>query len=175
MKATKSVGILQKIKGEDGVWRFVTVRKSGSKYLWGDHPGTFFLEWREGTKRRRESVGSSPSEALEARRRKTHELVGKMVEGKGWVIEKPVEGEEGTPIKEAARVFLRHVGVHSPDKPQTVERYRSVLNHFDRLMRKLQFVEAVQRRHIDEYKAIRASDKTGGRSGGTRNERGTAL
>ncbi len=130
MKVTKSVRILQKIKGSDGVWRFVPVKKSGSKYLWGDRPGTFFLEWSEGLKRRRESVGISPSEALEARRRKTHELVGKMVEGKGWVVEKPIEGEEGTPISEAAEVFLKHVEVHSPDKPQTVQRYRSVLDHF---------------------------------------------
>jgi integrase len=33
-------------------------------------------------------------------------------------------------------------------------------------MGKLRFVEAVQRKHIDEYKASRAGDKTGGRSGG---------
>ncbi len=65
VKVTKSVRILQKIKGNDGVWHFVPVKKSGSKYLWGDRPGTFFLEWSEGLKRRRESVGISPSEALE--------------------------------------------------------------------------------------------------------------
>ncbi len=33
-------------------------------------------------------------------------------------------------------------------------------------MGKLRFVEGVQRKHIDEYKASRAGDKTGGRSGG---------
>jgi hypothetical protein len=109
VKATKSVRIVQKIKGEDGVWRFVTIRKSGVRYVWGDRPGTFFLEWWEGTKRRRESIGTSPSEALEARRKKTRELVGRMVENKEWVIEKPIEAEQGTPIKEAVRVFLRHV------------------------------------------------------------------
>lgn len=166
MKPSKSVRILQKIKGEDGVWRFVPVKKSGDKYIWGDSPGTYFLEWWEGTKRRRESVGTAPSEVLEARRRKTNELIGQMLVDRGFVPEERVESQQGTPIKTATEAFLLHVQVHSPDKPRTVQRYRAVLDHFLRLMGKLRFVEAVQRKHIDEYKANRASDRSGGRSGG---------
>ncbi len=33
MKVIKRVRILRKVKGEDGVWRFVSVKCAGSKYL----------------------------------------------------------------------------------------------------------------------------------------------
>jgi integrase len=166
VKVTKRVRIVQKVKGDDGIWRFASVKKSGTKYLWGNNSGTFFLEWWEGTKRRRESVGTTPSEALEAHKRKTRELTGQLVEGKGWVVTPQAEGDQGTTIRECVDAFLKHVEVHSPDKPKTVQRYRSVLDHFVRLLGRLRFVEAVQRKHIDEFKSARASDKQGGRSGG---------
>lgn len=166
MKVTKRVRILRKVKGKDGVWRFASVKKSGSKYLWGEDSGTFLLEWWEGTKRRRESVGTTPSEALEAHKRKTRELIGQLVEGKGWVVTPQAEGDQGTAIQECVDAFLKHVEVHSPDKPKTVQRYRIVLDHFVRLLGRLLFVEAVQRKHIDEFKSARAGDKQGGRSGG---------
>lgn len=56
--------------------------------------------------------------------------------------------------------------VHSPDKPRTLARYRIVLDHFKRLLGKLAYVEAVERRHIDEYKAAHSRESDAGRSGG---------
>ncbi len=44
VKVTKSAPIVQEVKGGGGVWRFIIVKKSGSKYPWGDRPGAFFLE-----------------------------------------------------------------------------------------------------------------------------------
>jgi integrase/recombinase XerD len=166
VKARKSVRIIKKIKAADGSWRFVSLKRSGEKYFWDARVGVYFLEWWEGAKRRREAVGDSPSQALEAQRRKSHELVGQMVSGK--TLQKPNGSDlaEGTRIEEAAEWFLSHVEVHSPDKPRTLARYRSVVDHFKQVLGKVVFVEAVERRHIDEYKAARSKESDAGRSGG---------
>ena len=163
MKATKSVRIVQKVKAPDGVWRFVSIKKVGRKYLWGDQEGTYFLEWLEGTKKRRESVGTSRAEVLNAKRRKGHELVGQLAESRGFVPVQTVEGQEGTPIKQAAYWFTKHIEAHSPDKPETWRRYKSVLDHFMKAMGEKRFVEAIERKDIDDYKILRSSDKSGGR------------
>ncbi len=73
-----------------------------------------------GTNRRLESVGTTPSEALEAHKRKTRELIGQLVKGKDWVATPQAEGDQRTPISECVEAFLKHVEVHSPDKPKTV-------------------------------------------------------
>ncbi|MDP2998042.1 MAG: hypothetical protein Q8N47_11175, partial [Bryobacterales bacterium] len=70
MKAQKSVRIVKKIRTAPGIWRFVSLNRAGQRYVWDSRPGHYFLEWWEGPKRRREAVGSAPSEALEAQRRK---------------------------------------------------------------------------------------------------------
>ena len=165
MKQQKSVRILKKIRAEKGIWQFVSLKRSGARYLWDERPGQYYLEWWEGAKRRREVAGTSPSEALEAQRRKGHELVGQMVAGRGPVEVEPTDLREGTRIDEAAKAFLTHVGVHSPDKPRTVVRYRNALEPFQRLLGKKLFVEAISRGDIDEYKAARSLEKSTGRSG----------
>ena len=66
MKQRKSVRILKKVRLEKGVWQFVSLQRSGERYVWDDRPGLYFLEWWEGAKRRREAAGEPPSEALEA-------------------------------------------------------------------------------------------------------------
>jgi integrase len=165
VKQSKSVRILKKIKAESGAWQFVSLKRSGARYAWDPRPGHYYLEWWEGTKRRREVAGALPSEALEAQRRKGHELVGQMVAGRSPA--KVVEAEigEGTRIPDAADDFLTHVGVHSPDKPRTLARYRAVVDHFQRLLGKRVFVEAVSRGDIDHYKAARSQEKPGSRHG----------
>ncbi|MBI5283127.1 MAG: tyrosine-type recombinase/integrase [Candidatus Solibacter usitatus] len=165
MKQRKSVRILKKIRAEKGVWRFVSLKRSGGRYLWDSRPGQYYLEWWEGPKRRREVAGASPSEALEAQRRKGHELLGQLLEGKGPAKAEAAEICEGTRITEAAEAFLTHVGVHSPDKPRTLARYRAVLDHFQRLLGKRLLVEVVSRGDMDEYKAARSLEKPNGRSG----------
>lgn len=54
-----------------------------------------------------------------------------------------------------------HIGVHSPDKPRTLARYCAVLDHFQRLLGKRLFVEAISRGDIDEYKAARSLEMQG--------------
>jgi len=72
MKQQRSVRILKKIRAEKGIWQFVSLRRSGGRYLWDARPGQDYLEWWDGPKRRREVAGTSPTEALEAQRRKGH-------------------------------------------------------------------------------------------------------
>ncbi len=165
MKRQKSVRILKKIRAEKGIWHFVSLARSGARYLWDKRPGQYYLEWWEGTKRRREVAGASPSEALEAQRRKGHELLGQVVAGRGPAKVEEAEICTGLRIIDAAKAFLTHVSVHSPDKPRTLARYRAVLGHFQRLLGKRLLVEAVSRGDIDEYKAARSMEKPTGRSG----------
>ncbi|MCS6954483.1 MAG: hypothetical protein NZM33_16690, partial [Bryobacteraceae bacterium] len=40
----------------------------------------------------------------------------------------------GTPLRDAVAEYLEHIRVHSPEKPQTLQRYRSVMQHFLRLL-----------------------------------------
>jgi integrase len=158
MKAQKSVRIVKKIRTAPGNWRFVSLNRAGQRYVWDPRPGQYFLEWWEGPKRRRETAGSAPSEALEAQRRKLHELIGKMVVGKDVV---PIQADDISafmPILEAAEAFLQHVQVHSPDKPRTLARYRAVLDHFQRILGHRQWVEVIQRVDIEHYKARRIAE-----------------
>jgi integrase len=159
MKAKKSVRIVKKIRTAPGAWKFVSLSRVGQRYVWDPRPGQYFLEWCEGPKRRREAVGSAPSEALEAQRRKVHELLGQMVAGKDVV---PMQGDDASalmPIRAAAEALLQHVQVHSPDKPRTLERYRAVLDHFQRILGHKQWVEAIQRAHIEHYKVTRIAER----------------
>ena len=55
--------------------------ESGTRYAWDNRPGYYFVEWWEGRKRRRQLAGQTPSEAMEAQRRKRNELVGESVMG----------------------------------------------------------------------------------------------
>ena len=165
MKRQKSVRLLKKIRAEKGIWQFVSLKRSVGRYLWDARPGQYYLEWWEGVKRRREVAGTSPAEALEAQRRKGHELLGQMMAGGNPSRMEESEFCEGTPINDAVEAFLTHVSVHSPDKPRTLARYRAVLDHFQRLLGKRLLVEVVSRGDIDKYKAARSSEKRPGGSG----------
>ena len=131
MARLKRVRIIKKIRESSGVWRFVSLERIGARYVWDERPGHYFLEWWEGKKRRRQTAGQTPSEVLESQRRKRNELIGQMVSGG---VPSLVEHEAAaTPNTNACAMFLDHVRVHSPDKPRTHQRYRIVLEHFERV------------------------------------------
>src|SRR5439155_23578122 len=134
---------------------FVSMPRVRGRYVWEKRPGYFFVEWWEGQKRRRQMAGQTPSDALEAQRRKANELVGELVAGGQKISQTPVE-ESATLISDAIAMFLGHVRVHSPDKPETVRRYEKVLEHFDRILGKRKFAEAISRADIDDYKTSRS-------------------
>jgi hypothetical protein len=114
--AKKSVRIIKKVRESSGVWRFVSLKKAGARYAWDDRAGNYFVDSWEGPKRRRELAGQTPSEALEAQRRKRNELAGDnelagelMLGGKAEA--KPTAETALTPLKDAIEMFLQHVRV----------------------------------------------------------------
>lgn len=159
MAARKRVRIIKKIRITGGIWRFVSLDRIGTRYVWDKRPGHYFLEWWEAKKRRREVAGQTPSQTLEAQRRKQNELIGELVAG-GATPPKPENGT-ATPIAEAVSMFIEHVRAHSPEKPLTVKRYRQVLEHFARLLGHKKYVEAITRADIDDYKIKRSEEASG--------------
>jgi integrase len=153
----KRIRIIKKVRESSGLWRFISLKKAGKRYIWDSRPGYYFVEWWEGRKRRRQLAGQTPSAAAEAQRRKRHELVGEsLLDGK-----KPQEAAlTETPLtllSDAIEMFLQHVRVHSPDKPRTVRRYGTVLEHASRILGR-KTIDAIKRPAIDDYKNARSRE-----------------
>jgi integrase len=156
--AKKRVRIIKKVRIAGGLWKFISLDRVNNRYVWDKRQGYYFLEWWEGKKRKRERAGQAPNEALEAQRRKQHELVGELIAG-GKNAPQPSREGTATPIRDAVEMFLAHVKAHSPDKPLTEKRYRQVLEHFERVLGHKKYVEAITRSDIDDYKLRRTDDK----------------
>ena len=157
--AKKRVRIIKKVRIAGGLWKFISLDRVGNRYVWDKRPGYYFLEWWEGKKRRRQLAGQTPSQAIEAQRRKRNELLGELL-AQGKVPPK-IEGGSATPIADAISRFLEHVKAHSPEKPLTVRRYQQVLDHFKRLLGEKKYVEAITRADIDDYKIRRGEESNG--------------
>ena len=156
----KRVRIIKKVRLVDGVWKFISLDRAGGRYVWDTRPGYYFVEWWEGRNRRRERAGDTPSQALEAQRRKRNELIGELVSGASRV--NPLDATRvGTTLADAAGLFAEHVRTHSPSKPRTLERYQEVLAHFERILASKKYVEAVTRSDIDDYKVARSRETVG--------------
>lgn len=159
MAATKTIRIIKKIQ-QDGAWRFVTLARNGSRYEWDSRPGTYYIEWWEGARRRREVAGNTPSEALASRRRKQGGIVAE-AEPEAPPTRNEVAAaapSTETPIPEARKLFLTHIAAHSPDKPETVRRYSQVLEHFERLLGSKGVIESITRGDMDDYKVSRRQE-----------------
>jgi integrase len=157
MATNKRVRIIKKIRVASGVWRFVSLKKAGTRYAWDDRQGSYYTEWWEGRRRRRQLAGQTPSEAMESQRRKRNELVGESLLGGKKAPATPPEGTV-TLLADAIEMFLQHVRVHSPDKPRTVQRYTTVLDHVARILGGRTFVESISRADIDDYKSKRSGE-----------------
>lgn len=131
--------------------------KLRGRYLWDKRPGYYFVEWWDGKKRRRELAGQAPSEALEAQRRKQNELIGELA-AQGKALPATTEERSATTIDAAMPMFVAHVRVHSPGKPETIRRYEQVLGHFQRHLGNKKYVEAITRSDIDDYKIKRSQE-----------------
>ncbi len=156
MRRRKQVRIIKKVRNESGSWGFISLKKVGERYVWDKRPGSYFLEWWEGPKRKRQSVGTTPSEALEAKRRKRHELIGQQVDSGAAAPAQRDEELEFVTIATGREMFLDHIRVHSPDKPRTLKRYEIVLQHFARLLANKTYIQAISRADIDEFKSRRS-------------------
>jgi integrase len=145
---------------QDGAWRFVSLGRSGKRYIWDPRPGTYYLEWWDGGQRRREAAGETPSQVIGAQRRKQLELSGGPYREAGPRPQAPERPNTSTTLAAAKEIFLAHIRAHSPDKPETERRYRQVLDHFERLMAHCAYVEAITRADIDDYKIARQQEQS---------------
>jgi integrase len=157
----KQVRITKKIRTAKGVWKFVSLPRVKDKYVWDKRDGYYFLEWWEGRRRCRELAGKTPTEALEAQRRKRNQLLGELASGGLHRYRGPQHEENFTRIREAIDFFTAHIQTHSPDKPRTLERYKEVLSHFERILGRRKYIEAITRTDIDDYKIARSKEKAG--------------
>src|SRR5882724_11839768 len=128
----RRVRIIKKVQDTKGSWKFVSLVRTGNRYVWDSRPGSYFLDWRDGKKRRRELAGATPAEALEAQRRKRNELIGEAIAQGKALPESTAQRADLRLIADAVRMHLEHVKAHSPNKPRTLSRYRKVLEHFER-------------------------------------------
>ena len=160
MAFKKRVRIIKKIRQGPGLWSFISLDRIKGRHIWDKRPGYYFIEWWEGKKRKRQLIGHTPTEANDAQRGKANELIGELVTGNGRPLPQEANEQSATPIADAVRMFLDHVKVHSPDKPKTHQRYRKVLEHFERIVKRRKYVEAVTRADIDDYKAARSKEES---------------
>ena len=161
-RAKKQIRIIKKIRSDQGVWQFISLRQLNGRYVWDKRDGYYFIEWWEGKRRRRELAGRTPSQATEAQRRKRNELIGEQIMGGARAVAPRLEADEAaTRIPEAIDLFTAHIETHSPAKPRTLERYKEVLGHFERLLGKKKYVQAINRVEIDDYKNARSKESKG--------------
>ena len=122
------VNILKQVRVDDQ-WKLLSIpRNSKGDHDWNALPeGTYFIEYRENGKRKRVSAGLTVADAKYAARLRKHELDGKSM---GVVLPEPVTRE---PVKKAVlRVAVKRYLdiVEALKKPNTLRKYRSVLNRF---------------------------------------------
>src|SRR2546428_6775213 len=121
------VNILKRVKVEDQ-WKMVSIprRKKTDNYDWKALPdGRYFIEWYQRGKRRRQAAGQTASDALDAARRKKHQLEGRALGIEGYQEE---EETKKAPVHVDIKRYLELV--EGLKKPNTLRKYKAVLNRF---------------------------------------------
>ena len=121
------VNIIKQVK-TDGHWVLRSIpRKQSGAFDWGALPdGRYFIEWYEDGRRRRAVAGITTAQALEAHRKKRHELEGRQL---GIAPEHP---SEERPAERKLRELVDHYldQVEMLKKRNTHRKYEAVLNRF---------------------------------------------
>ena len=121
------VNVLKQVKVGDR-WKLVSIpRDSKGGYDWKALPeGRYFVEWWQAGKRKREAAGGTAAEALETIRRRKHVLEGRSLGVKGFAL------DDEEPKRPALHVAVqRYLDiVENLKKPNTLRKYKAVLNRF---------------------------------------------
>src|SRR5437867_3791501 len=121
------VNILKQLKVGDR-WKLVSIpRDAHGRYDWKAlAEGRYFIEWWERGKRRRQAAGATTADALEAARRRKHILEGRALGIAAYAAAE--EDAKRTPLHVAVKRYLDVV--EGLKKPNTLRKYRAVLNRF---------------------------------------------
>ena len=142
------VNIVKKIK-IDGEWKLLSIpRNAKGNYDWNALPdGLYLIEWRAGGKRRRESAGVTAAQALEAQRRKRHELEGRKLGVPGFEL----AGE--TPKTPALHVAVRKylAQIEALKKPNTHRKYEAVLDRFIQFFQDKESIDQIGNDDLTRY------------------------
>ena len=152
----RRVNILQYLKTPSGRWQWAPIPKTSrtGNYIWSKaQTNNFYIIWREQKRRRYQKAGRTPSEALEAKRRKEFELAGRAVLGQ----DKPIAERKATgfAIEAAVADYLEFIKIKK--RPMTHKRYRIALDHFSKFVKPYSLVNAIGPSDIDAFRDERLS------------------
>jgi|GEM_PF-6886833 len=154
----RRVNLLQYVKTPIGRWQWEPIprnRRTGS-YIWAKAKSNhFYIVWREEKRRHYQKAGITPSEALEAKRKKEFELAGRALLQNGRPIPKPQNG--GFTVEAAVADFLEFT--KNKKRPNTFKRYRAVLGHFREFFKPYTLVGGIASADIDAYRDERLAEK----------------
>lgn len=145
----KKVGLVKKVVREDGERVYVAPETK--------QDGIFYLQWYEGTKRRRESI---PAKTLN-QARKTQDAKQKDVraleqqKSNGSYIE-PQQVAERVLLKDAAAEYLAEIEAHKSKK--TYNAYKNAVDYFLESCKKT-FLDTVDRKDLLAYRTYLADEK----------------
>ena len=140
MESVSHVNIVKKIK-IDGDWKLLSIpRNAKGNYDWNALPeGLYLIEWRAAGKRRRESAGVTAAQALEAQRRKRHELDGRKLGVPG--LELAGETPKTPALHLSVQKYLAQI--EALKKPNTHRKYEAVLDRFVEFFRDKESIDQI--------------------------------
>ena len=142
------VNIVKKIK-IDGSWKLLSIpRNAKGNYDWNALPdGLYLIEWRAGGKRRREAAGATAAQALEAQRRKRHELEGRKLGVPGFEL------ADEAPKKPALHIAVRDylAQIEALKKPNTHRKYEAVLERFLEFFQNRESIDQISSDDLTRY------------------------
>jgi site-specific recombinase XerD len=152
----RRVTILQYLKTSSGRWQWAPIPKNKrtGAYLWSKTKSNrFYIAWREQGRRRYAKAGSTASEALEEKRRKEFELLGRGMQSKGKKI--PRAMYDGLTLEASIAHFMDFI--RRKRRPNTFKRYRAVMQHLAEFLKPYALIQDITPADIDAYRDERLS------------------
>jgi integrase/recombinase XerD len=133
----------------DGKWKMVSIpRNDKGNYDWNALPeGRYYVEWYMGGTRRRQGAGVTAAQALEAQRRKRHELEGRKLGVPGF--EKAGERSPKAALHIAIKKYLEQIDALK--KANTYRKYEAVLKRFGDFFRDYATIEAISNDDLTRF------------------------
>jgi integrase len=161
--ANKTVNLTKRVLTSKG-WRYCPVilsangRVKPDTVLVNSRPeihkeGAYYLEWYEGGKRRRESVGKNPADAVARQQRQLQILAAETL---GLEVTDPEAKDGRIRISDAVEEYLAEV--KDSKKPKTHAAYKTALDYFVASCSKT-YMDEIERKDLLRYATVLRNDK----------------